>query len=133
MDADLRYPLTGDLQLVEVLHALSDPVRLEIVTVLAGAGPDNEIACGHIPLPVGKATGSHHFRVLREAGVVRAREAGTRRFYSLRREDLDERFPGLLESVLGAATALGTGRSCHEHSGSTPDPDNCRRQAGSLD
>jgi len=111
MDADLRYPLTDDLRLVEVLHALSDPVRLEIVTVLAGAGLESEIACGQIQLPVGKATSSHHFRVLREAGVVRARDAGTRRFYSLRRDDLDGRFPGLLESILSAATSDRASRS----------------------
>jgi DNA-binding transcriptional ArsR family regulator len=103
MGTDLLYPALDELRLVDVLQALSDPVRLEMVRILAGA--DHEVACGQIPLPVGKSTSSHHFRVLREAGVVRARDEGTRRFYQLRREDLDARFPGLLESVLRAAAA----------------------------
>ena len=88
---------------MDVLHALSDPVRLEIVRILADDG--HEVACGHMGLPVGKSTSSHHLRVLREAGVVRARDEGTRRFYQLRRDDLDRRFPGLLDSVLHAAHA----------------------------
>jgi DNA-binding transcriptional ArsR family regulator len=103
MGVDLHYPAVDQLRLVDVLHALSDPVRLEIVRILADEG--QEVACGHIPLPVGKSTSSHHFRVLREAGVVRARDEGTRRFHQLRRDDLDRRFPGLLDSVLRAAQA----------------------------
>ena len=50
-----------------------------------------------------KSTCTHHFRVLREAGVIRQRVEGTTRLNSLRREDLDSRFPGLLDSVLQAA------------------------------
>jgi DNA-binding transcriptional ArsR family regulator len=95
---ELEYPEQGDLQLVEVLQALGDPVRLQIVRILdesAGA-----IACHEIPLPVSKSTGSHHLKVLREAGVVRAQVDGTRRYYTLRRDDLEARFPGLLDSVL---------------------------------
>jgi DNA-binding transcriptional ArsR family regulator len=53
-------------------------------------------------LPVGKSTGSHHLKVLREAGIVRAEADGTRRYYTLRRDDLEARFPGLLDSVLHA-------------------------------
>jgi DNA-binding transcriptional ArsR family regulator len=99
---DVSYPTREDLQLVDVLHALSDPVRLEIVRNLAEA--EGEIACGQIPLPVGKSTTSHHYKVLREAGVASCRDEGARRFHSLRREDLDARFPGLLDTVLRAAT-----------------------------
>ena len=119
MGADLQYPTVDALRLVDILHALSDPVRLEIVRILAGA--DTEVACGQIPLPVGKATSSHHFRVLREAGVVRARDAGTRRFYRLRRDDLDARFPGLLDSVLRAAGA-GAGALEHRRPTAAPGP-----------
>jgi len=99
----LRHPDIGDIQLVDVLDALSDPVRLMIVRALAEAG--DEVTCGVIELPVSKSTASHHFRVLREAGVVAARDEGTRRFSRLRRDDLDARFPGLLDAVLAAATA----------------------------
>jgi DNA-binding transcriptional ArsR family regulator len=62
--------------------------------------PHPALCCSEIPLPVSKSTGSHHLKVLREAGVVRAQIDGTRRYYTLRRDDLDARFPGLLSSVI---------------------------------
>ena len=85
--------------LIEVLQALADPVRLQIVGHLAHVG---EVACGTVPLPVGKSTISHHYKVLREAGIVQVRMEGTRRYHALRRDDLDARFPGLLDAVLQA-------------------------------
>ncbi len=88
------------IALPAVMAALSDPVRVEIVRELAGRG---EAACGTFELAVSKATRSHHLRVLREAGVTRTRADGTRRLVSLRRDDLDARFPGLLGAVLAAA------------------------------
>jgi len=93
----LEMPRTGELELVEVLHALSDPIRLQIVQELAAGG---EQACGAIPLPVSASTRSHHFRILREAGVTVTRVVGTQRMVSLRRDDLQARFPGLLDAVL---------------------------------
>jgi len=95
---ELEYPERDEIQLVEVLQALGDPVRLQIVRILdqsAGA-----IACNEMGLPVAKSTGSHHLKVLREAGVVKAQVDGTRRYYTLRRDDLEARFPGLLDGVL---------------------------------
>ena len=56
--------------------------------------PTARSCCNEIPLPVSKSTGSHHLKVLREAGVVRAQVDGTRRYYTLRRDDLEARFPG---------------------------------------
>jgi DNA-binding transcriptional ArsR family regulator len=97
-----QHPDLADVDLPSLLHALSDPVRLEIVRTLAEL---NECACGAIELPVSKATASHHFKVLRQAGVIAQHDLGTRRFSSLRREELEQRFPGLLESVLRAAKA----------------------------
>ena len=97
---ELEYPERDELQLVDVLQALGDPIRLQIVRILDQA--DGAIACNEIGLPVAKSTGSHHLKVLREAGVVRAQVDGTRRYYTLRRDDLEARFPGLLESVLSA-------------------------------
>jgi DNA-binding transcriptional ArsR family regulator len=99
---ELFEPRTEDLDLTTVLQALGDPVRLRIVRVLAGEG---EQACGVIDLPVAKATRSHHFKVLREAGVTHTRIEGTHRFVVLRRDDLDERFPGLLAAVLAGQPA----------------------------
>ena len=86
-----------------VLHALSDPARLEIVRRLA-AGSE-EWSCGRFELGLSKATLSHHFRVLREAGVVRTRPEGRKRLLSLREDDLESRFPGLLDAVLANGRA----------------------------
>jgi DNA-binding transcriptional ArsR family regulator len=94
-----HHPSSAELELPTVLHALSDPARLEIVRRL---GDGSEWACGGFELDLSKATLSHHFRVLREAGVLQARREGRRRLLSLRREDLDGRFPGLLEAVLSS-------------------------------
>jgi DNA-binding transcriptional ArsR family regulator len=99
---ELYQPATADLDLTTVLQALGDPVRLRIVRVLAAEG---EQPCGSVELGVSKATRSHHFRVLREAGMTRTRLEGTRRLVTLRREDLDARFPGLLDAILAPVPA----------------------------
>jgi DNA-binding transcriptional ArsR family regulator len=94
-----HHPPPDELELSDVLHALSDPARLAIVCRLAGG---DECTCGTFDLALSKATLSHHFRVLREAGVVRTRPDGRRRMLSLRRDDIESRFPGLLDAVLSA-------------------------------
>ncbi len=94
------HPSTDALRLPEVLHALSDPVRLEIVCALDGG---SEVACGHLEAPVSKSTLSHHLKVLRDAGVTRTRADGTQRLVSLRLEELEARFPGLLGCVVDGA------------------------------
>jgi DNA-binding transcriptional ArsR family regulator len=99
---EIPHPEREEIELEAVLHALSDPVRLRMVRELAERG---ERPCGSIDLPVTKSTCTHHFKVLREAGVIEQRQEGTARLNSLRREDLDARFPGLLDSVLRAAAA----------------------------
>jgi DNA-binding transcriptional ArsR family regulator len=101
----VELPDLDEVDVVTVLQALSDPVRLEIVRQLAVCGDRGELTCGQIELPVTKSTASHHFKMLTAAGVIADREAGTRKFIRLRREDLDRRFPGLLESVLCARRA----------------------------
>jgi DNA-binding transcriptional ArsR family regulator len=97
----IHEPKTAEIDLPAVMGALSDPVRVEIVRVLAVEG---EKVCGTFELGVAKATRSHHLRVLREAGLTHTRTEGTRRHVSLRRDDLDARFPGLLDALLAAAT-----------------------------
>jgi DNA-binding transcriptional ArsR family regulator len=96
----LFHPALDQLELAAVLHALSDPVRLRIV---AGLARGDERTCGSFELPVTKSTCTHHFKVLREAGVIHQRTAGTARFNTLRREDLEARFPGLLDAVLASS------------------------------
>jgi DNA-binding transcriptional ArsR family regulator len=99
-------PDLADIPLVTVLHALSDPVRLEIVSQLAGCRSGDALACGQVVVPVGKSTASHHLKTLTAAGIVAYREEGTRKLIWLRRDELEQRFPGLIESVLRAATAV---------------------------
>ncbi len=92
----LAHPDVADLDLLDVLHALSDPTRMTIVQTLRA---DPERACGTFPVDVAASTLTHHFRVLREAGIIRQREEGNRRWTTLRGDDLEGRFPGLLEVI----------------------------------
>ncbi|EDY55102.1 MULTISPECIES: helix-turn-helix domain-containing protein [Streptomyces] len=88
-----------DVPVLTALAALADPVRLTLVRELAGS-PEWSRACGTFDVPVGKAALSHHFTVLRAAGLVEQRDEGPRRVNRLRRAEFDARFPGLLELVL---------------------------------
>ena len=95
-------PTRRELALDKVLAALSDSTRLGIVQYLADAG--DEVNCQECSCPDrAKSTMAHHFKVLREAGILGSRESGTQLFNRLRRADLDARFPGLLDAVLKAA------------------------------
>ena len=100
---DRATPAREEIDLATVLHALSDPVRLGIVMDLRASG--DERRCGSFDAPVTKSTLTHHFRVLREAGVISQRQDGTARLNKLRSEDLESRFPGLLDAVLRAASS----------------------------
>jgi len=102
---DLAHPEARDLTLEAVLQALSDPVRLHIVSTLARE--DAGRACGMFELRVSKSTASHHFKVLREAGVIHQEVNGRQRMITLRRAELEERFPGVLASILAASGAAG--------------------------
>ncbi len=93
----IAHPVTEQLSLSGVLHALSDPVRLEIVHALQLAA---ELPCGKLEVPVTKSTLSHHLKVLRDAGLTQTRAEGVHRFVSLRSRDVEARFPGLLGCVL---------------------------------
>ena len=97
----IAHPSRNQIELGDVLHALSDPVRLRIVAALASG--DGELTCGSFDVPVTKSTCTHHFKVLREAGVIHQRHEGTARLNALRRDDLEARFPGLLETILRAS------------------------------
>ncbi|MFI0938712.1 ArsR/SmtB family transcription factor [Streptomyces sp. NPDC021020] len=90
------HPKVDDLELAVLFHALSDPVRLAIAGLVAGG----EMSCGAMAIPLSKSTLSHHLKILREAGVTRTRLEGTHRYISLRRDDLDTRFPGLMGAIL---------------------------------
>jgi DNA-binding transcriptional ArsR family regulator len=102
MPADSPTPTLGDIDVVTVLHALADPVRLDIVRQLAACG-EGALKCGELTMTVTKSTTSHHIKILTQAGIVSEKAEGTSKRLSLHRCALDERFPGLLDSVLAAA------------------------------
>ncbi|MEI4473148.1 ArsR/SmtB family transcription factor [Frigidibacter sp. MR17.24] len=107
-NSDLPHPDEAEITLDAVLFALSDPARLEIVAQLA-EGPLEMARC-HLGDPeVPKSTKSHLMKVLREAGVIRNVAQGRGRLLSLRRDELDRRFPGLIGAVLAAQAGPGTG------------------------
>ena len=95
---EVAQDLAG-IDVLTVLQALSDPVRLEIVRQLAA---QSECMCGQLSLTVAKSTASHHLKTLAHAGITGEREEGTCKYLRLRGAELEERFPGLLESVLRA-------------------------------
>jgi DNA-binding transcriptional ArsR family regulator len=99
------HPEPKEFDLLDVLHALSDPTRMTIVQTLL---TEPERACGTFPVDVAPSTLTHHFRVLREAGVIRQRQDGTRKWTALRADELETRFPGLLATIMTAYASTGS-------------------------
>ncbi|MFE4514842.1 ArsR/SmtB family transcription factor [Kitasatospora sp. NPDC056651] len=93
------HPSRDEMELPTVLNALSDPLRYRIVQEFAGLPEGTERTCLSFGLEVSKSTLSHHFRVLRESGLVQQIDRGNSRKAHLRREDLEARFPGLLALI----------------------------------
>ncbi len=98
----LDQPDRNDIELAAVLDALSDPTRLSIVTQIADS-EEPEARCSSFLDLASKTNLAYHFAKLRTSGVVNVRQDGTARLLSLRRADLDSRFPGLLDSIIAAA------------------------------
>jgi DNA-binding transcriptional ArsR family regulator len=96
-----KEPRKDELELSLVLCAFSDAIRLDIVRQLSVV---NALACGHFQIGKPKSSLSHHCRVLRESGVIVTGREGTALLNSLRRQDLESRFPGLLKAVLGSGS-----------------------------
>ncbi|MEU6442242.1 transcriptional regulator [Streptomyces sp. NPDC047046] len=93
------HPTVEEFDFQTVLKALSDPLRYHVIATLARQSEDVERTCTSFGLPVSKSTRTHHFRVLREAGLVRQVDRGNSRSARLRREEVERRFPGLLRLV----------------------------------
>ncbi|EOM76209.1 transcriptional regulator [Rhodococcus rhodnii] len=96
------HPDRDEFDLSSILHALSDANRRSVIVQLAEEPDGTEQLCTVFGLPWAPSTRTHHFRVLREAGLVRQRDVGNGRLTSLRRSDLDAVFPGLLDQIVGA-------------------------------
>jgi DNA-binding transcriptional ArsR family regulator len=107
----LPHPSSDQIELAAVLEALSDPTRLGIVIDLADRKAEWEARCGEFSHLGSKTNLTYHFAKLRAAGVTHARAEGTSRFISLRREDLEARFPGLLDTVIKAARSAAKTRN----------------------
>ncbi len=95
---DYQHPRSEDLSITDVLDALSDPVRLSVVRCLSSS--ETPMPCGTFPTTLSKSTMSHHMRVLRQAGLIHIQPEGTQSLITLRREDIDARFPGVLDAIL---------------------------------
>ncbi|GAA3828515.1 helix-turn-helix domain-containing protein [Streptomyces coacervatus] len=98
----VEHPDLSEVSLQQALEALVDPVRRMVVAQLARTGED--MSCGTFDAPVSPSTLTHHFNVLREAGVIRQYYKGTSKMNTLRTDEMEERFPGLLSAVVAAST-----------------------------
>jgi DNA-binding transcriptional ArsR family regulator len=103
MSRILPHPTRDQIELPMVMDCLSDPIRLAIVYNLAKREEVGELRCGDFLGLSGKSNLTYHFAKLRESGLMQTRAVGTARLMKLRREDLDARFPGLLDAVLASA------------------------------
>lgn len=102
----LAHPHVEELSLAAILHALSDPVRLDIVRCLSRAGCEmNCISSAKELSGLSKSTLSHHFRILREAGVVRSERRGVELLNRLRLDEIEQRFPDVMGAILSARAA----------------------------
>jgi len=101
----LDQPDKERIELSKVLSALSNPLRRRVVIELYLDAPRTQRRCVSFGLPVTKATRTHHFKALREAGLTRMEDRGNESPTELRTEELDDRFPGLLASVVRAEFA----------------------------
>ncbi|MFI8086232.1 ArsR/SmtB family transcription factor [Kitasatospora sp. NPDC086009] len=103
------HPAVEEIELGKVLAALADPLRRRVVRELACSPDGAARTCSSFALPVSKATVTHHFRALREAGLIRQVDRGNSRMAALRRTDIDTRFPGLLALLTAETQAPGDG------------------------
>ncbi|MFH8933087.1 ArsR/SmtB family transcription factor [Streptomyces griseosporeus] len=100
-----RHPDRDQIRIDGVLSALGSPVRLAVVRVLDAGGEHNCTSVLKVLGITAKSTMTHHWRVLRESGVIWQHPSGRENLLSLRRDDLDARYPGLLDAVLAGARA----------------------------
>jgi DNA-binding transcriptional ArsR family regulator len=118
----LPEPAREQISLDAVLHALGDPHRRRIVAMLAADRDQTPRTCTSFGLTVAKSTRTHHFRVLREAGVVRQWDVGNAKLNALRADDMQARFPGLLNAILAAEPTAAQTDGHHRSGPACPSP-----------
>lgn len=99
----IKHPSIDQVELTDIMYALSDPTRLEIVGRLANAG--RKLTCGELDLNRPKSSMSHHFKILRAAGLVETLIEGTEHMNALRVAEIEQKFPGVLSAVLRTLSA----------------------------
>ncbi len=98
---DIKHPRIEEITLTGILSALGDPVRLQIVSELYHC---NQKCCGGFGIELSKSTLTHHFRTLRDAGIINVRCDGTQRMITLRKDELNKKYPGLLVSIIKSSS-----------------------------
>lgn len=96
----INHPKLSQIELTDIMYALSDPARIEIITHLASQS--TPMTCSELNCDRPKSSMSHHFKILRESGIVETRIEGKEHFNSLRIAELEKKFPGLMKSILKA-------------------------------
>lgn len=96
----IKHPTMNQVSITDIMYALSDPGRIEMVRRLY-AGSD--LTCGELDLDRPKSSMSHHFKILRESGLIETKVQGKQHLNTLRKAEIEQKFPGLLESVIRAA------------------------------
>lgn len=94
----MKHPKIDEVELTDVMYALCDPTRVEIILALARNG--RSMTCGELVIDRPKSSMSHHFKILRASGIVRTEIKGTEHINSLRLAELEERFPKVMSSIL---------------------------------
>ena len=94
----MKHPPIDQVDMTDIMHALSDPTRLEIIRCLASK--HQPMTCGELVLDRPKSSMSHHFKILRSAGLVRTVIEGTEHMNSLRLAEIEKKFPNVLSSIL---------------------------------
>jgi DNA-binding transcriptional ArsR family regulator len=102
MPRTLPEPTVDSFDLTLILSALADPGRRALMAALYHCPEpvDCTVVVGQANLGLSDSTISHHYRVLREAGLIRSVADGRKRIITVRRDDIEARFPGLLQAVL---------------------------------
>lgn len=104
----IKHPNIEQVELTDIMYALADPTRLEIIALLAKAG--RKLTCGEIDLNRPKSSMSHHFKILRSAGLVETVIEGTEHMNALRLEEIEQKYPGVLSAVLKATVIASTNK-----------------------
>lgn len=93
------HPDVKDISIDGVLYALSDRIRRDIIFKLMGCDKKHGLNCSESCEGLSPSTISFHHKILREAGLIRSEKRGVEVINQARREDIDKRFPGLIDTV----------------------------------